>query len=336
MRINHFNTSEQPLVIAEIGNNHEGDVAMARRLVRQAAVCGAQAVKFQTFRTERFANPCDAERYERMKRFELAQDEFRELHDLARSLNLLFLSTPLDLESAHFLVPLVDAFKIASGDNNFYPLLEVVAGSGKPVIISTGVSDWQQIHQSKSFIENQWQQKQHVGELAVLHCVSNYPVADENANLAVISQMQQQLDCEIGYSDHTIGLDACMIAVALGARIIEKHFTLDHNYSDFRDHQMSADPPELTELVDKVAKTGRLMGGPDKCILESEADVQPVLRRSIVAAHPMESGHEVTSDDLMWLRPADGLAPGSETLVLGKKLNRALSTGEAIQLKDVA
>ena len=158
MDIKNISTVEQVLIIAEIGNNHEGSADVAAQMVREVAAAGADAVKFQTFRTELFANPNDQSRYRRMQRFELSHKEFSELRDLAHSLDLLFISTPLDLESARFLRDMVDAFKIASGDNNFYPLLAEVACTGKPVIISSGASDIEQVRKSKDTIERRWRQ----------------------------------------------------------------------------------------------------------------------------------------------------------------------------------
>ena len=336
MKINQFDTDEQVLIIAEIGNNHEGNANVAAQMVRTAAAAGVGAVKFQTFRTELFANPNDQARYQRMQQFELSQVEFTELRDLAHSLGLLFLSTPLDLESARFLNRIVDAFKIASGDNNFYPLLAKVASTGKPVIISSGASDLEQVRISKDFVEQQWQQHGIDGQLAVLHCVSNYPTASQDANLSTITTLDEQLQCDVGYSDHTLGIDACVLSVALGARIIEKHFTLDKNYSDFRDHQMSADPAEMKQLVERVCKASQLLGDQRKRVLPSETEMVPLIRRSIVAARELPVGHCITDDDLMWLRPANGLPPGEEDKLLGKTVQEKIELAEPIQLKKVA
>ncbi len=336
MKIGQFDSAESPLVIAEIGNNHEGDVKVAEEMVRQAASAGAHAVKFQTFRTELFVHPKNEERFAKMKQFELSQDEFRGLHDLTRSLDLAFVSTPLDLESAQFLAPLVDAFKVASGDNNFYPLLTEIASSDKPVIVSSGVSDLKQIRQSKNFVTSQWSLGGVEQEIAVLHCVSNYPTLPVDANLAAIQTLADELDCEVGYSDHTLGLQACAMAVALGSTIIEKHFTLDKNYSDFRDHQMSADPDELRQLVEQTRTAAEMMGNAEKQVLDAESDMLPLIRRSIVAARDLPQGRRLTEEDFMWIRPADGLQPGLEQQLIGQTLVEAVPYGDPIRLSDVA
>ncbi len=336
MKIGSFDSQKSPVVIAEIGNNHEGDVAVAEKMVREVAASGAHAVKFQTFRTELFVHPQNEERFQRMKQFELTQDEFRRLHDLARSLDLSFISTPLDLESAEFLAPLVDVFKIASGDNNFYPLLASVASSKKPVIISSGASDLEQVKRSRNFVTSQWRLNNVEQELAVLHCVSNYPTKPEDANLAAISTLQEQLGCEIGYSDHTLGVQACVMSVALGASIIEKHFTLDKNYSEFRDHQLSADPAELALLVEQTQTAAEMLGLGEKVVLEAENEMLPLIRRSIVASRDLPQGRRLTEDDFMWIRPADGLEPGQEQQLVGQTLSHPVTFGDPIRLSDVA
>src|SRR5690242_17910270 len=189
MKIANFDTGKKVLVVAEIGNNHEGDFQVAAELVRKAAECGVQAVKFQTFKTEHYVSSSDAERFKRLKSFELTYDQFEELADLARSHGLLFISTPFDLQSADFLKNIVDALKIASGDNNFYPLIARAAATGLPLIVSLGASDFSQVRQTVEFIKEH--SKQPIEDnLAVLHCVSSYPVPLAEANLRAISFLQ--------------------------------------------------------------------------------------------------------------------------------------------------
>lgn len=335
MQIGGFNLDDKVMVVAEIGNNHEGKFEVAKTLVQQAAACGVDAVKFQTFKTRYFVSPRDQARYQRLLQFEIPYPHWEELHRVAKGLGLLFLSTPLDLESARFLADLVDGYKIASGDNNFYPLLEQVCQTGKPIILSSGLSDLSQVQKSKQFIEDQWNRHGIQPGLAILHCVSSYPVPAEQANLAAIPFMKSQLGCTIGYSDHTLGLEASTIAIALGARIIEKHFTLNKEYSDFRDHQLSADPAEMKALVAQARRVPKLVGKPQKVIQRCEVELVQAARRSIVAVANLSRGHCLTQEDITWLRPGGGLSPGEERLVIGKTLNRDLSFGEAILLSDL-
>jgi len=335
MNIGRVSLKEKVLVVAEIGNNHEGDFEVARELVKRAADAGVDAVKFQTFDTDHYVSRTDRARHARLRSFELSHAQFEELAQLARSLGLLFISTPFDLRSAEFLQGIVDAFKIASGDNTFYPLLARVAKSGKPMVVSTGLADLDGVERTVAFIRRQWQAHGIEGQLALLHCVSAYPVPPEQANLLAIRTLAERFDCEVGYSDHTIGIEAAVLAVALGARVIEKHFTLEKRYSDFRDHQLSADPSEMKELVEKVALASRLLGSPDKRVQPCEADGVQTLRRSIVAARDLPKGHRLSAADLTWLRPAGGLVPGQEHELVGKALRRDVTFGELLRQADV-
>lgn len=335
MQIGPIDLNQTVMIVAEIGNNHEGNFEVAQSLVYKAAECGVHAVKFQTFQTQYFVRPSNEQRYKQLSGYELSYIQFEALQQLAKSLGLLFISTPLDLESAVFLASLVDCYKIASGDNNLYPLLERVAVTGKPVIVSSGLSDMVQMQRSVKFIRDLWQQHGIKQELAVLQCTTNYPAPPEQINLAAMRMMSHELGCTVGYSDHTLGIQACLFAVAAGARIIEKHFTLGKNFSSFRDHQLSADPDDMVELVEGVQQVQTMLGKPEKAVQPCEEAGLPLIRRSIVAARTLPAGHSITLADLIWMRPADGLHPGEETQLLGHKLKHEVSAGERIMPADV-
>jgi len=336
MKIGQFDLEEKVLIVAEIGNNHEGNFEVAKKLVREAANCGVDAVKFQTFKTEHYVSHSDTARFERLKSFELSDSQFSELAELARSLGLMFLSTPFDLQSAEFLNAIVDAYKISSSDNTFYPLLRQVALTGKPIIVSSGLSDLNTITSTVAFLREQWNKSSKDEKLAVLHCVSSYPVPPEEANLRSIPFLADRLNCTIGYSDHTLGLDAALLSIALGARIIEKHFTLDRNYSDFRDHQLSADPREMTELVKRAKQAIGLLGNYEKTVRPCEGDAVESLRRSTIAVRDLPAGHFLTPSDLTWVRPGGGLSPGQEEAIVGKRLERNVNRGDRLSMTDVA
>lgn len=338
MKIGKADTSQRTAVVAEIGNNHEGDMDVAREMIQEAASSGADAVKFQTFRTESYVSRRDSKRYKRLKSFELSQADFLELNECASGLGLTFFSTPLDLESAQFLLQMTPIVKIASGDNDFFPLLEMVAKSGRPMIVSTGASELGNIRQFVDFVRLERPgQKLSKEDFALLHCVSSYPVPVEHANLRAILTLKNSFqDVTIGYSDHTNGVEASSTAVALGARIIEKHFTLDKNHSEFRDHALSADPEEMTELVGKIRCVEALLGDGAKKIQPSEVESQATIRRSIVAKRNLAEGEIIHDDDLLWIRPGGGIPPGKEHLVVGRSLKRDLGRGEQIDVKDVA
>jgi N,N'-diacetyllegionaminate synthase len=330
VKIGDFDLDSRVMVVAEIGNNHEGSYAAATKMVSLAAEAGADAVKFQTFRTEHFVSRENEARFKQLKSFELSFAEFEKLSIIAKDKGIVFLSTPFDAESAVFLNRIVPAFKIASGDNTFYPLIELVASFGKPVILSTGLLDTRQVAETKARIEKLWETKRIKQEMAVLHCVCSYPVPPRQANLSSIAELRKELNCTVGYSDHTTGIEAAVFSVALGARIIEKHFTLDNNHSGFRDHKLSADPDEMARLVKRVREASELLGDDRKVIQDCEKSLEQAVRRSIVAARDIAKGAAIGPADIAWVRPGGGLPPGQEHLVLGKIATRNVCAGELL------
>ena len=320
MKIGNFDTDNKVLIIAEIGNNHEGDFGLALEMIDAAAKAGADAVKFQTITPNRLVRSSDNNRLDQLGKFSFKSDQFTKLKEQADKNHVLFLSTPFDLEVLEWLNDLVPAYKIASGDNNFWPLIQQVAQKAKPIILSLGLGEIKQAIKLKSFIENAWSEGG--GEdpgLAFLHCVVSYPTPENQAFLRNIDSIKQ-LQVTPGYSDHTIGTKAAELSVACGAKIIEKHFTLDKNYSDFRDHQLSADPKDLENICSAVRRVEKLLGFSESSMQECEKGNEVAVRRSISIKHDMDAGQTVTFEDLCWLRPGDGLAPGLEDSVVGKKL----------------
>ena len=294
MRIGNVDTDKRVLVVAEIGNNHEGSYTLAEEMVRLAAEAGAGAVKFQTIIPESFVASSQKDRIRQLQRFQLSYDQYEELSRVAEREGILFLSTPFDIESARFLNALVPAFKISSGDNNFWALIDVIARTGKPIILSSGFTDLKEIRKTRDFIQKVWRECGITQELAVLHCVASYPVPPHEANLLAIRQLRDQLGVTVGYSDHTLGIEAAVLSVVLGARIIEKHFTVDKNYSDFRDHQLSADQKELAEMVKLVEKTVELLGDGEKHLQKSERENIGKMRRAIVAKHDLSKDARIS------------------------------------------
>jgi len=334
MRIGDFNSDESVLVIAEIGNNHEGCYSLAEEMIGLAAGAGADAVKFQTIVPERLVSLSQKDRIEQLKRFQLSYEEFEKLSQVAKKEKIIFLSTPFDIESAQFLEPLVPAYKIASGDNVFFPMIDAIARTGKPIIMSAGLTDFQGVGKTVDFIEDLWTKNSIDQDVAVLHCVTSYPALPEEVNLLAIKELQS-LNVTVGYSDHTVGTETAVLSVALGARIIEKHFTLDKNYSDFRDHQLSADPKEFSQLVERVESALQLLGQREKTVQKSEILVMEKVRRSIVANKDLEEGAVLAMDNISWVRPGTGLVPGNEEMVIGRKLRNKVKSGELITLDNL-
>ena len=333
MKINHFDTNRAVLIIAEIGNNHEGNYSLAEEMIHAAAQAGADAVKFQTIIPERLASIKNTKRIEQLKSMQLRYEDFKKLSEVAKKQNVIFLSTPFDIESAKFLESFVPAFKISSGDCDFYPLLRQVAKTGKPVIFSSGLADFDQVKKTKAFIESVWRENHITQDMAVLHCVARYPTPKEEANLDFIKTLQE-LGIVVGYSDHTLGIEAALLAVKQGVRIIEKHFTLDKNFSEFRDHQLSADPAEFSELVRKIRNKEYPSDNGYFGFPKAFRD-QIELHRSIVAARDLKLGSGIRAEDLDWVRPGGGLRPGEENRLIGKILVREILKGETILTQDV-
>jgi N,N'-diacetyllegionaminate synthase len=332
VKIGQVDLDREVLVVAEIGNNHEGDVALAEELIARAAEAGAQAVKFQTIRPEHLVAPDQQSRLAQLKKISLPAEAHARLAARAEKEGVMFLSTPFYLDAVELLDPLVPAFKIASGDNNFVPLLHRVAATGKPVLLSTGMADMEVVRAAAAELEKVWRQKGRSPGLVLLHCVAAYPTPAAQANLKAIRTLSS-LGHAVGYSDHTLGIEACLLAVALGARVLEKHFTISKNHSEFRDHKLSADPQELGLLTQRVREVTTMLGDGEKRVMPDE---QPqAARRSIVAARALPEGHRLSQSDLAWLRPGDGLAPGRESLLLGRALRRPVSAGERLTSGDI-
>ncbi len=327
MKIANINTDDKVFIIAEIGNNHEGNVEVAKRMIQAAANSGVDAVKFQTIRAQHLIQSIDKNRFDTLKSFELTFNDYINLSEVARNEGVKFLSTPFDIEAASFLNDYVPAFKIASGDNNFYPLLEKIAGFGKPIIMSTGLADLTQIRVTKEKIEKVWEEKKINSEIAFLHCVSSYPTPPGEANLNKIKLLKEKFSFCIGYSDHTIGILAAISSVALGSRIIEKHFTIDKTFSSFRDHSLSADPEEMKILVKHVRDIELMIGNDKKVISKSESINSTASRRSIAVNKNITAGNKIKKADLCWLRPGVGIQPGLEDQVIGNIVTKDILKG---------
>ena len=328
-----FDPNKKIFIVAEIGNNHEGSFDLAMEMVEAASKTGVDAVKFQTFIPEKYVSSEDSVRLERLNKFQLSNEQYLQIAKRAGELGMVFFSTPFDLESAAFLNKIQPIFKISSGDNNFHPLIEEVASYKKPTIISSGLVDLDALKNMVDF----WRS---IGgedaNLIIMHCVSGYPVPQAQANLRAISTLKNAFpNLIIGYSDHTLGIQACVLAVAAGAEIIEKHFTLSKNQSDFRDHQLSADPVEMRNLVIQVREASILLGGGVKKLQACEIDMVIPMRRSIAASRALKAGQVICWQDLIWVRPGKGIPVGGECEVVGRKILRNVTQGELITKENL-
>lgn len=333
-RIGDHDIDEQVLIIAEIGNNHEGDVALAEELIGLASEVGADAVKFQTIVPELLTAPEQQERIAQLRRFALTEEHFERLSEVAHDQGVMFLTTPF----SETVVPLVErlcpAVKVASGDNDHILLLRAIAATGLPVILSTGMCDLAQVGTAVDALEAVWSDVGQDPGLVLLHCVSAYPTPDADANLRAIVTLGA-FGRPVGYSDHTMGADAAVAAVAVGARVIEKHFTDRHNRSEFRDHALSADPDEFRDLVRRIRETEVLLGEGVKRLMSSEEGTTSAARRSLHTSRPLRAGHVVGPDDLIGLRPGSGISVAQADGLIGRCVARDLPAMHRLQSGDV-
>jgi len=326
------NLDQQRVLIAELGTNHEGDPDLAMQMVGSAADAGADAVKVQVIDPERLVNKGQVERIEQLSRFRLSMTTYQRMADLARARGVGFLASAFDEASLLEMLQLVDGVKIASGDLDFEQLLTVAAKSGKPVILSTGMATLDEVVNAVSTVTSHLPKGQPPQDyLALLHCVSLYPTPLPQANLAAIATLQNTFKLTVGYSDHTLGIEAAILSLAFGARILEKHFTLDKGRSNFRDHQLSANPEDLRRLAEILRNFEEIVGNGVKNPSAEEREVARMTRRSIVAARDLDSGTILKMGDLDYVRPRDGLPLSAAKAVIGKRLCRALKKHEVIR-----
>ena len=319
---------KKTFIVAEIGNNHEGSFNVACKLINEAKKSGVDAVKFQTFKTENFINFSEKKRFKKLKKFELSYENFYKLSIIAKKKGLKFISTPLDIPSAIFLNKIVSCFKISSGDNNYYELIKTVLNFNKPTFISTGLLKFSEIKNLLNFIR---QNRFDLSKLSFLHCVSDYPVAFDQANVSSVEFLRKNLPLTIGYSDHTIGKEAPLIAVSLGAKIIEKHFTLNNNFSKFRDHKLSLNPDDMREMVSSIRRVELMIGIKEKKIQKGEAKNLSSLRRSIYTQNIINKDSTLNSSMIKILRPANFYKPNDLKKILNKKLKKRIQKNQAIK-----
>ena len=332
MKLKNFDLKKKVFIIAEVGNNHEGNFSIAKKLVHLAAKAGVDAIKFQTFRTENFIRKKDIKRFKQLKKFELSYEQFKSLKKLAHIKKIKFISTPLDLESTDFLIKNADLIKIASSDNNFFPLIEKVLKSKKSIIISTGMTNISQIKDLTNYIYKVIGKKSAEKRIALLHCVTSYPVEDKFANLRSVEYLIKNSKLTIGYSDHTLGNDACIAAVAMGAKVIEKHFTINKKFSKFRDHALSADYTDLKNIVSRIRKVEKQLGRFNKEIQKPEKKLIKIVRRAAYADRDILPGEKISIKNVKFLRPSLTSNFFYLKKIIGRKIKKTFYKDQKINL----
>jgi len=326
-------------IIAEAGVNHNGSFDLACKLVDEAKKAGVDCIKFQTFKAEKLVSHSakkaeyqkqatgDSSQQDMLKQLELSFEEFVQLKDYCDRAGIAFLSTPFDFDSLAFLNTIDMPFwKIPSGEVTNYPYLVALARTGKPIVMSTGMCTMEEIGQALTVLRENG-----AGEVRLLHCNTEYPTPFEDVNLTAMENIRRTFSLEVGYSDHTKGIEIPVAAAALGATVIEKHFTLDKNMEG-PDHKASLEPDELTEMVRAIRNIEKALGDGAKRPSKSEEKNKPIARKSIVAQRPIAKGEMLTVDNLTVKRPGEGISPMQWESVLGTRAIRNFAPDELIEV----
>lgn len=329
------------IIIAEAGVNHNGNMDIAKRLIDAAADAGVDYVKFQTFKTENLvsfnaptaeyqkAATQETSQYAMLKRLELNEQQHIELIEYCNKKGVKFLSTAFDMDSIDLLESLnLDLWKIPSGEITNYPYLARIAATGKPVIMSTGMCDTSDINNAlDALIENGATNE----SITLLHCNTQYPTPYEDVNLLAMNTIKSDYGLATGYSDHTQGIEIPIAAVALGACVIEKHFTLDRNMEG-PDHKASLEPAELKKMVEAIRIVEQALGSASKTVSPSEAQNKSIARKSIVAKRNIHKGETLTEDNITVKRPGNGISPMKWREVIGTPATRDFAPDEPIEM----
>lgn len=333
----------QPVfIIAEAGVNHNGKLNLALQLTKEAKKAGADAVKFQTFKAENVvsakAQMADYQKknigknisqQEAIKQLELGFANFQKIKQLCDKIGIIFLSTPHSDEAIDFLAPLVPAFKIGSGDLTNLPFLEKISQKKKPIILGTGMANLQEIKEAVKTMQKTGNDK-----IVLLQCTTNYPCPLEEANLNAIKTLQKTFSLPIGYSDHTLGITSSIMATAMGACLIEKHFTLDKKMPG-PDHRASADPEEFANMVKEIRNAEKALGNGKKQPTQSEKKISHLVRKSLIAQKDIQKNEVLSNDKIIIKRPMGGIEPKDLKKALGKRAKKLIKQDEFIKFKDL-
>ncbi|MDF1613504.1 N-acetylneuraminate synthase [Desulfurivibrio dismutans] len=336
------NPEDHVFIIAEAGVNHNGDLELAKKLIDAAAAAGADAVKFQTFKAESLVardapkaayqqrnSGGEESQYEMLKRLELSEEQFVVLHGYCQSQGIEFLSTAFDLKSVDFLASLgLEIFKIPSGEITNLPYLRKVGGLGKKIILSTGMADLEEVEAALAALEQAGTTREGI---TVLQCTTEYPTPMAEVNLRAMATIARQCRVAVGFSDHTEGIEAAIAAAALGAKVVEKHFTLDKTLPG-PDHKASLEPDELRAMVRAIRNIEKALGDGIKRPGPSELPNRTVARKSIVAARDIKKGEQFTAKNLTVKRPGGGISPMRWDEMLGQTAGRDFDQDELITL----
>lgn len=326
--------SSGPLLIAEVGGNHEGDFEVAKAMAESAISGGADCVKFQLYSGDTLVSPVESpDRHRHFQKFELSREQHIHLAEMCRAAGVSYLASVWDLDMLDWIDPYLDFYKIGSGDMTAWPIIEAFASKGKPILLSVGLSTMEEVLQTVNFIQKVNSCYFDPEMLCILQCTSMYPIPDEDANLCVIDTLRAVTHLAIGYSDHTIGMEALRTAAAMGADVLEFHFTDSREGKTFRDHQVSLVSDEVAQLKKDILKITTLRGKgfkvPQSSELDSEHDIS--FRRGVYLSREVKEGDIIHVDDLVFLRPAHGTDARDIDLLVGARALRDLIPYEALR-----
>lgn len=339
-------TKNKVLIIAEAGVNHNGDINLAKKLIDVAADAGVDYVKFQTFKAEKLVSKSakkaeyqernigdgDDSQFAMLKRLELDEEAHHLLIDYCKAKGVRFLSTAFDLDSIDLLTTLgIDLFKIPSGEITNYPYLKKIGATGKSIIVSTGMSDLNEIKDAVLLLKESGAEDK---DITVLHCNTEYPTPMQDVNLKAMQTIASELNVPVGYSDHTLGIEVPIAAVALGAVCIEKHFTLDRTMPG-PDHKASLEPVELKAMVTAIRNIEKALGDGLKSASDSELKNKDIARKSIHLVKDLPSGHILEESDLIMKRPGNGISPMELPKIIGLKVKRDLEEDSMLKWDDL-
>ena len=328
-------------VIAEAGVNHNGDMEIAKQLIDAAVHCGADAVKFQTFNAENLVTPDSKtaahqkrsgmnNQFDLLKSQEFSFDEFKELKRYCDRKKIEFISTPYDVESVRLLDDIgVKKFKIASAELVNKPVVKAIALTKKPILLATGMSTMDEVERTIDCIK-----KNGGGNITLLHCTSSYPAPYDQVNMKVMQTLQNMFNLPVGYSDHTRGIEIPIMAVSMGAVVLEKHFTLDQKMIG-PDHWASAEPEEFKKMVDAIRNVEKAFGTHEKIVTENEKSNMLYMRRSVHAVHDIKKGETIKEEDIKILRINDGISSWDIDKVIGKTAKKDIKQFQPITRRDI-
>ncbi len=331
-------TNHPTFIIAEAGINHNGDITLAKQLIDAAVKIKADAIKFQTYRSNEITIPstevpayiknqksASLKQIDLLKKFELSYEDFITLKSYCDKKDIIFLSTPHVMDAVDFLDSMISAYKFGSGDLTNHPMLVHAARKQKPLILSTGMATLSEIQAALSSIRVTGN-----NQIVLLHCTTQYPCPPQEVNLKALRTLQKHGNCLVGYSDHSLHRMVPVVAVSLGAVLIEKHFTLDRTFLG-PDHQASFEPAEFQQMIQDIRAVETILGTDRKEPTSSEKKIMAVVRKSIVAKKNIRKGTILTEDELTFKRPGIGISPAQISSFIGKRAKQDIRKNELLQ-----